>query len=190
MTVRRQDRDLREIRLLFPHAKPERANQRFAPEIEDAIRIVHPAIAWIPRRVNLPATPAAGAEFDFLPPAGVEWRVIAVSAVFTTSALVATRTVKADFHDGAASAGLISSAQTQVASQAFRYTFAVAGIEHAVRAGNQVLIALPQGLTLVGEGRGDSHVLRLRSSVTNLQVTDQWGNPNGFVLERQNVALR
>lgn len=189
MSTRRHDRNLREVRLLFPHASPAKSAQRFAPDIEDAIRIVHPAIPWLPRRVNI-LPPAVATEFDFIPVDNAEWKIISVTAVLTTDANVANRTVSVQLQDAGSPGGRFTSPSVQPASTAFRYTFAVGVAEKALALTNLIVLSIPIGIVLVGPGRGVGFELRLRSITDNIQAGDQWGAVDAFVLERLRVAFR
>jgi hypothetical protein len=112
------------------------------------------------------ATPAAGAEWQFVVPANMRVLVKSICAVLATAVTVANRNVKIVIDDGAAIYASITSGFSQVASLTNRYTW-MDGSAAPVAFDNTVVIPLPSGLILPA-----GH--RITSSTTALQAGDQW----------------
>jgi len=111
-----------------------------------------------------------------------------MQADLVTDANAASRQVRIAVFDGTVEAGSYVAAATQIASTTRTYSWSV-GIPEQVLRLNTFVTPLPTGLVLVGAGRGPSFEIQLRSVVNNIQVGDQWGNVQGLVNERLNVAL-
>jgi hypothetical protein len=122
------------------------------------------------------SVPAAGANISETVPTGARWQLISLATVLTASATVATRVVSLLIDDGTTTVGAFSAQQTQTASQVITYSAAPGAGAGFSNAGNFFAIQAPMLLQL---GAG----YRLRTSVTNIQVGDQFTAPQLLVRE-------
>lgn len=76
------------------------------------------------RIVSGVANPAAGADWSAAAPAGHLWRPFSITAILTTSAVVANRQVRLLFGDGTNTYATLSAPAVQAASLAHVYTWA------------------------------------------------------------------
>lgn len=111
-------------------------------------------------------TPGAGADFTFTIPALSRYRIISLSATFTTAVAVANRNVELVIDDGANVVAEITSGFSQLASLVDDYTWMDSGPSGALF-DNVVVLPLPANLIL-------STGFRIRSETTAIQGADQW----------------
>jgi hypothetical protein len=120
--------------------------------------------------------PAAGANLSETVPTGARWTLIALHTVLTASATVATRAVSILADDGANNLAAGTAQQTQTASQVIAYTAAPGAASGFSNSDNKFAVQLPALLQLAAG-------FRVRSTVANLQVGDQFSAPQLLVRE-------
>lgn len=120
---------------------------------------------WRRSRIVSPvASPAAGADWLATVPAGHLWRPFSVTALLTTSAVVANRQVSLVLTDGTLTYATLTAPAVQVASTAVRYTWAAIDTFLAlglIQNGALPDVDIPPGWTL-------------GVSTVALDVGDQW----------------
>lgn len=119
--------------------------------------------------------PAAGVEISEAVPAGVRWRISAITFALTTDATVANRFVGLKIDDGVNALFVAGSNVAQAASGTTTYTGA-AGLGAFGNATNALLILLPDNLVLPAGSR-------IRTTTAALQAGDDYGAPQYLVEE-------
>lgn len=122
-------------------------------------------LPWRRSRIVVPVTsPAAGADWSLVVPAGHAYRILSAMAVLTTSATVANRVPRLVYNDGAVDYLFVPPIASLAAGATARYSW----FEHAggQNVGNGQSISIP---TEVLEAGGV-----LKVNTTALDATDQW----------------
>lgn len=123
------------------------------------------------RIVTINSTPAAGAGFTFVVPAGKRWRVVCIRGTLTTVATVANRIIK--IRDSS-STFQVQNAVAQVASEVASWCWAngLPNSRDGATPDIEYMIPLPAYWEL---GAGEN----LQPTQINFQATDAWGTVSG-----------
>lgn len=126
-------------------------------------------------RVILGTNPAAGAEVLETVPAGVQWRLIAMSIELATAAAVANRYVRIGIDDGVNAYYFGGTGIAQVASTIYTYVLGPHGALSGIVSDWQYLPVQAGMILLAGH--------RIRTTTVNLQAADDYAAPSYMVEE-------
>lgn len=127
------------------------------------------------RVVQIP-TPAAGADWSVTVPGGRQWRISAGRAIFTTSAVVASRIPRLTLSDGTTIYWENSVQATMVASNVYRLGFSAGGAQQSTGNAN-----VDSALTLPDLWLPGGH--QFMTQTTAIDVGDQWSGLALFISE-------
>jgi len=130
--------------------------------------------------VESQANPAAGADWTFAVPAGAFYRLVAVSAILTTSAVVANRQVRLLLDDGVNVYYVAPMVVNQTAGIAWRNSWGEALGGSISADPSTVSSGLPSDNDMMS-------AFRVRTLTGNIDVGDQWSAIRLFFRERINA---
>lgn len=134
---------------------------------------------WNIRSVQV-ASPAAANDWSVTVPAGEEWKVKCIHALYTASATVATREPRFQIKDDAGNVMfLVASDATLAASNTADCTVFPGASQSGNATANKILYGLPPDLVLPGSWT-------ISSSTLNISAGDQWSQIN-LVVEQHDA---